>query len=81
MESRYTIGQAHMTHDQHVDVIDTQPEDPRERIVGTFKSREDAVLEAARLNNEFMMKAREMHKKGLQWSRAHRVWAWLRPYN
>jgi 16S rRNA C967 or C1407 C5-methylase (RsmB/RsmF family) len=79
--ARYTLSQAHVTHDQHIDVIDTQPEDPSERIVAVCKTREEAEIEANRLNNDFVLKARKMQQKGLVWTRAHRVWAWLRPYN
>lgn len=81
METRYTLAAPHMTHDASVTVIDTQPENPAERVVATFKKHEDAIVEATRLNNEFAQHVRQMRKQGLEWTRAYKSWAWLRPFN
>lgn len=79
--TRYTLSASHMTHDRFVEVVDTQPEDPAERVVKRCHDREEAFALVARLNNEFAAKAREMNRRGLHWLRAYKSWAWLRPYN
>lgn len=67
-----------MTHDRHVQVIDTQPEDPAKRVVNSFRNRDDAVQVAENLNAKFEEEQRAMARQGKRWSRAHKSWTWLR---
>lgn len=75
--NRYALSVSHVTHEQLIQVIDTQPADPACRVVDVKKNREDAEMLVARLNTEFAMQLRKMRARGLVWMRAARCWDWI----